>query len=216
MLAAYIHLLQLGFLPQNITFLGKSAGGNLALVLLRYLNDIRLPLPGKVGMMAPWCDLTMSFPSYTRHKDFDGLSRAKLLTSVRSAMRWYTPEGREYFSPALAGKGGWEWLEGTEVYMQVGTRELFEDEVNKTAEDMRAAGVQVRVREVSHCCCCCTCLVPPATCHGTDCMSAQVIHLEARMTYLVTMHRRGALPNAFTGMRSSPCPRSTPHLPFIP
>jgi acetyl esterase/lipase len=55
----------------------------------------------------------------------------------------------EYFNHSDSGKQGWRWLEGTRVYMQVGTRELFEDEVKKTAEDMRAAGVEVRVREVS-------------------------------------------------------------------
>jgi len=128
--------------------LGKSAGGNLALVLLRYLHDLRLPLPGKVGMMAPWCDLSMSSGSYDRHKYFDTLCPPKLATAVRSAMRWYTPEGTEWFSPALAGDAAWQWARGVDVYMQVGTRELFEDEVKKTARDMRASGVNVRVREV--------------------------------------------------------------------
>ena len=63
-------------------------------------------------------------------------------------MRWYTPEGAEWFSPALAGDAAWQWAKGVDVYMQVGTRELFEDEVKKTARDMRASGVRVRVREV--------------------------------------------------------------------
>ena len=99
--------------------------------------------------MAPWCDLSMSSPSYQRHKDFDTLCPEKLATSVRSAMRWYIPEAMEYFNHSEAGKDGWGWLNGTRIYMQVGTRELFEDEVNKTAEDMRAAGVEVRIREVS-------------------------------------------------------------------
>ena len=99
--------------------------------------------------MAPWCDLSMSSPSYQRHKDFDTLCPEKLATSVRSAMRWYIPEAMEYFNHSAAGKDGWGWLKGTRIYMQVGTRELFEDEVNKTAEDMRAAGVDVRIREVS-------------------------------------------------------------------
>lgn len=152
-LAGYLHLLHLGFASENITLLGKSAGGHLALMLLRYIAELRLPMPGAVGMMAPWCDLTMSFPSYRRHSDFDTLCPRRLAVPVRSAMRWYTSQAMDeaYFTPAKAGKAAWTWLgdNGVRVYVMFGTRELFEDEIRKMIRDMQAAGAEVRVREVS-------------------------------------------------------------------
>ena len=152
-LAGYLHLLALGFEPRNITVLGKSAGGHLSLMLLRYIAELQLPTPGGLGMMAPWCDLTMSFPSYSRHNDFDTLCHRKLAIAVRSAMRWYTPQAMDeaYFTPAKAGARAWTWLGkgGVRVYIMFGTREMLEDEIRQMVGDMKAAGAEVRVREVS-------------------------------------------------------------------
>jgi acetyl esterase/lipase len=152
-LAGYMHLLNLGFASGDITVLGKSAGGHLGLMLLRYVAELQIPMPGGIGMMAPWCDLTMSFPSYQRHSDFDTLCRRRLAVPVGSAMRWYIPQAMNegYFTPAMAGAEAWRWLRGNgvRVYIMFGTRELLEDEIRKMAGDMKAAGAEVRIREVS-------------------------------------------------------------------
>ncbi|KAG9124236.1 hypothetical protein FRC07_012308 [Ceratobasidium sp. 392] len=59
-LAGYIYLVQkLGFQPQNIVVAGDSAGGNLALALVRYLRDdpeLGLGMPGGLLLFSPWCD----------------------------------------------------------------------------------------------------------------------------------------------------------------
>jgi acetyl esterase/lipase len=68
-------------------------------------------------------------------------------------MRYYTPVAVRsvYFSPALGSSEDWAYLvkEEVRVYMQVGTRECFEDEIEKVARDMKDAGVDVILREVS-------------------------------------------------------------------
>jgi hypothetical protein len=98
-------------------------------------------------------DFTFSFPSYTTHKPFDSLHVGRLSRAVRSAMRYYTPQAVRgvYFSPALGNPGDWAYLvnEEVRVYMQVGTRECFEDEIKKVGRDMKDAGVDVILREVS-------------------------------------------------------------------
>lgn len=62
--AAYKYLVcEVGFLPQNVTVAGDSAGGNLALALTRYLTESRLPhLPSPGGLVAssPWADISFS------------------------------------------------------------------------------------------------------------------------------------------------------------
>ncbi|KAH9849888.1 alpha/beta-hydrolase [Lenzites betulinus] len=65
-LAAYRYLVhEAGFEPRNITIIGDSAGGNLALAFVRYLLETpsvaaQLPLPGKVLVASAWLDLCMS------------------------------------------------------------------------------------------------------------------------------------------------------------
>ncbi|KAG9102553.1 hypothetical protein FRC06_001787 [Ceratobasidium sp. 370] len=65
-LAGYVYLVQkLGFKPQNIIVAGDSAGGNLALALIRYLRDspdLGLGMPGGLLLFSPWCD-----PAGTHH-----------------------------------------------------------------------------------------------------------------------------------------------------
>jgi hypothetical protein len=75
-LAAYVHLVRVvGFKPKNIVVSGDSAGGNLALALVRYLRDAQVPdlvISGDDGhsspscgspcgglmCQSPWCDMT--------------------------------------------------------------------------------------------------------------------------------------------------------------
>jgi acetyl esterase/lipase len=61
-LASYVHLARkLGFKPHNIIVTGDSAGGNLALALVRYLRDnpdLGLGMPGGLLLFSPWGDLT--------------------------------------------------------------------------------------------------------------------------------------------------------------
>ncbi|KAG9088026.1 hypothetical protein FRC06_002254 [Ceratobasidium sp. 370] len=59
-LAGYVHLVQkLRFKPQNIVVAGDSAGGHLALALVRYLRDnpdLGLGIPGGLVLFSPWAD----------------------------------------------------------------------------------------------------------------------------------------------------------------
>ncbi|CUA70318.1 hypothetical protein RSOLAG22IIIB_00673 [Rhizoctonia solani] len=60
-LAGYIYLTRgLGFKPQNIIVCGDSAGGNIALGLVRYLRDtpeLGLGMPGGLILISPWVDI---------------------------------------------------------------------------------------------------------------------------------------------------------------
>ncbi|CAH0025136.1 unnamed protein product [Clonostachys rhizophaga] len=55
----YSYVLSLGFKPENIIISGDSAGGNVALALLRYLetNTTDLPLPSAVITWSPWVEV---------------------------------------------------------------------------------------------------------------------------------------------------------------
>ena len=59
--------------PDHIIVAGDSAGGGLALAMVMYLRDNRLPLPGGIITMSPWTDMTNSGASYTDNYETDPL-----------------------------------------------------------------------------------------------------------------------------------------------
>jgi acetyl esterase/lipase len=58
-IAGYHYLIRLGFLPKNIAVVGDSAGGNLALALIRYLTKNAVS-PGRLLLLSVWGDLSAS------------------------------------------------------------------------------------------------------------------------------------------------------------
>ncbi|RSH91689.1 hypothetical protein EHS25_009058 [Saitozyma podzolica] len=132
-LAAYLYLTNTLLFPaSSIVLLAESAGGHLSFLLTRYLSESALPIPRTMILSSPWVDFTFFFPSYTTHKPFDSLHVGRLSR------------------PSALGKPeDWAYLvkEEVRVYMQVGTRERFEDEIRKVGRDMKDAGVDVILRE---------------------------------------------------------------------
>lgn len=70
-LNGYMHLVELGYAPEDIILVGDSAGGNLALSLCRYLveyADTKSPsgtslprIPGALILLSPWGDVGDSY-----------------------------------------------------------------------------------------------------------------------------------------------------------
>lgn len=48
--------------PENIIFMGDSAGAGLALGYAMYLRDNDMPQPSRIILLSPWLDITMSNP----------------------------------------------------------------------------------------------------------------------------------------------------------
>ena len=57
--------------PATVGVYGTSAGGGLTAALLLKLRAMQLPLPGAVGLVAPWSDLTQSGDSYFTNAEID-------------------------------------------------------------------------------------------------------------------------------------------------
>ncbi|KAI1823454.1 alpha/beta hydrolase fold-3 domain-containing protein [Xylaria intraflava] len=93
-LTAYNYVLDLGVPAENISLVGDSAGGNLVLALLRYLETAQtsLPRPGRALCLSPWVDVTLE--SGVKH-DQASTSRTDLLNG--SLLTWgaraYIPDG---------------------------------------------------------------------------------------------------------------------------
>jgi len=78
--AAYEHLLTLGYLPKEIMLCGESAGGGLCYSLCLKLREIGREMPAGIITVSPWTDLLSSGASYQANKRKDPsmtLSRLK-------------------------------------------------------------------------------------------------------------------------------------------
>lgn len=76
--------------PKNIVFVGDSAGGNLVLATALYMRNQGLQLPGRLVVMSPWGDLTITSDYWLSNYSTDYLPHPKLMH------HWvdnYVPEG---------------------------------------------------------------------------------------------------------------------------
>ena len=113
-LAGYNYLIHvIGFRPEDVVFVGDSAGGNIALALTRYLVEYKpasLSPPGSLVLLSPWADISNSH--YTPGTSYDhGKFDIVPLLFTSSCVVWATksflgPHGMQaaersrYISPA--------------------------------------------------------------------------------------------------------------------
>lgn len=68
-LKVYKSVLEKGYKPENIMFMGESAGGGLAFALLLKLKEENIQFPKAAVAISPWADLSLSGASYkTKNK----------------------------------------------------------------------------------------------------------------------------------------------------
>ncbi|WP_241991119.1 alpha/beta hydrolase [Cryobacterium sp. Hh38] len=72
-LSIYRALLADGFLPDDITPVGDSAGGNLAISMTLRARDLGLPLPHQVLTMSPWLNMENNGSTLVTNNDTDFL-----------------------------------------------------------------------------------------------------------------------------------------------
>jgi acetyl esterase/lipase len=169
-LAGYNHLVNVaGFAPQDIVICGDSAGGNLALALVRYLFEERaflerasktpLAPPGGLILASPWVDLGTSHdappPSYLARTDYIGtlpIARAKFAHAAfagplglvaHDTNRWTSPASK-HVSLSFAG-----W---PRTFLAVGGAEVQVPSMSLLKERMAAdMGEGMRAGQVYYC-----------------------------------------------------------------
>ena len=72
-LAVYSALLDRGVLPENMTLVGDSAGGNLAISMTMRARRLGLPTPGRVITLSPWLNMENNGATLESNNDTDFL-----------------------------------------------------------------------------------------------------------------------------------------------
>lgn len=154
----YHYVLSLGYDAANIIVSGDSAGGNVALALLRYLQTgqatttnttTALPLPRGVVLFSPWVHVTA-----TAAQDFDGSPTSRTDVLHSSVLEWgaaaYRPaeplstEILPYISPLHH-----PFALSVPLYIQDGALEGFHDQIAGFAQEMaEVQGNRVRFQSI--------------------------------------------------------------------
>lgn len=139
-LHAYRFLLEQGYAPGRILLCGDAAGGGLCFALCLRLKDLNLPQPGGVIAISPWVDLTLSGPSYEKHRYKDPVLDKEVL---RCCVEYYA-KGQDpplpYISPLY---GNLEGLPPSLLF--VGGNELFFNEIYIMHKALVLSGVYSRI-----------------------------------------------------------------------
>ncbi|KAJ4413455.1 hypothetical protein N0V82_008529 [Gnomoniopsis sp. IMI 355080] len=130
---AYAHLVfALQVPPSNIILSGDSAGGNLAIALLRYITMHKELLPEPAGLLlwSPWVDLSVSTENLAKRPNYNtDFIPANL---IRWADRVFLPPGNEeypdprqdpYISPLKK-----PLATSVPIFVQWGGREILQDD----------------------------------------------------------------------------------------
>lgn len=140
-LKVYGKLLETGFLPTKIVFLGDSSGAGLGLAAAMKLRDTGQPVPGGVALLSPWTDLTMSSESYIRNAHRDPVN---YMNFDRKCGRAYA-NGQDLKDPLISPLFG-DFRGLPPLFIHVGTEEISTDDAVKTADKARKAGLDVTYR----------------------------------------------------------------------
>jgi epsilon-lactone hydrolase len=127
------------FKPEQIFVAGSSAGGGLAIALLLKLIQMKKPLPKAGICLSPWVDLALTGKTLTTNDGKDLIQKERLQMAVDIYLKGHDPKD-PLASPLYANLKGLPPL-----LIQVGSRELLLDEIERFAQKAKESGVDVQL-----------------------------------------------------------------------
>lgn len=135
--AVYKELLSRGIKPENISTIGDSAGGNLAVSSVLKFRDLGLPLPGSVIAFSPWLDMALTGETLTSNAATDVLVQLPILEGMAAMFLGESGKADDPLtSPLLADFSGFPPL-----FISAGSAETLLDDSQRLQSKATAAGV---------------------------------------------------------------------------
>ncbi len=128
--------------PENITIMGESAGGGLALGFTMFLRNENRSQPNQLILMAPWLDVTMSNPEILKVDKKDKILGIK---GLQLAGKGYAGEN-EMSNYKVSPING-DLTNLTEISLFVGTHDLFVADSRKLRDNAHSIGVTMKYYE---------------------------------------------------------------------
>jgi len=139
--AIYSWLLTQGYKPQNVAFVGDSAGGGIEMAALLKCKDEGIALPAVCAAFSPCVDMTLSGESHKTRAKADPCTPKGM---TETYFKYYVGEGEAthpYASPLFGDLKGLP-----PIIIQVGNDETLRDDSVRFAEKAIQSGVEVKCR----------------------------------------------------------------------
>lgn len=143
--AVFTALTERGIAPADITTIGDSAGGNLAVAIPLALREKGLPLPGRVIAFSPWLDMENSGETLVTNDQTDALISVPLLEGMIAGV---LADGQIDPTTPLANPLYADLTGFPPLYINAGSMESLLDNATRLAEKAQAAGVDVTLSVV--------------------------------------------------------------------
>lgn len=137
--AAFNALVASGIAPQDITTIGDSAGGNLAIAIALALKDQGKRTPGQVIAFSPWLDMENKGETLVTNNDTDALITPELLEGMIAGVLGGTIDPRTPLANPLHA----DFSDFPRLYITAGSVESLLDNATRLEERAKAAGVDV-------------------------------------------------------------------------
>jgi monoterpene epsilon-lactone hydrolase len=142
--AVFTALVERGIDAADITTIGDSAGGNLALAIPLALREQGKALPGRVIAFSPWVDMENKGETLITNDATDALVTVPLLEGmIAGALGESVEPTTPLANPLYADFSGFPRL-----YINAGTHESLLDNATRVAELAEAAGADVTLSVV--------------------------------------------------------------------
>jgi monoterpene epsilon-lactone hydrolase len=137
--AAFTALVESGIAPENITTIGDSAGGNLAVAIALSLREQGKPLPGRIITFSPWLDMENKGETLVTNDATDVLVTVELLEGmIAGVLGGVTEPTNPLANPLYADLTGLP-----PIYINAGSIESLVDNATRLATRAEQAGVDV-------------------------------------------------------------------------
>lgn len=142
--AAFLGLTETGIAPADITTIGDSAGGNLAVAAALALKERGKPLPGSVIALSPWLDMENKGETLVSNDATDALITVELLAGmIAGVLGDQVSPTAPLANPLYADLSGFPRL-----YITAGGDESLLDNATRLDDLATAAGVDVTLSVV--------------------------------------------------------------------
>ena len=143
--AVFSALTERGIAPADITTIGDSAGGNLAVAIPLALREQGKPLPGGVIAFSPWLDMENAGETLVTNAGTEALVTVPLLEGMIAGV---LAEGKIDPKTPLANPLYADFTGFPRLYINAGAAEALADNATRLAEKAQAAGVDVTLSVV--------------------------------------------------------------------
>ncbi|MBE0011475.1 MULTISPECIES: alpha/beta hydrolase [Micrococcales] len=137
--AAFDALVASGIAPEDITTIGDSAGGNLAIAIALALKEQGKRTPGRVIAFSPWLDMENKGETLVTNNDTDALITPELLEGMIAGVLGGTIDPRTPLANPLHA----DFNDFPRLYITAGSVESLLDNATRLEQRAKAAGVDV-------------------------------------------------------------------------